>query len=57
MRATESTEDGVLQIRLTVSEEDKGRIIGKQGKVIKAIRTVVQAAASAENLRTMVEVD
>ncbi len=57
VRATESTEDGVLQIRLTVSEEDKGRIIGKQGKVIKAIRTVVQAAASAENLRTMVEVD
>ena len=57
VQATETEEDGVLQIRLTVSEEDKGRIIGKQGKVIKAIRTVVQAAASADNRRTMVEVD
>lgn len=57
VQASEAEENGVLQIRLTVAEEDKGRIIGRQGKVIKAIRTVVQAAAAAENKRTMVEVD
>ena len=54
---TESEEGGVIQLRLDSADEDKGKIIGKQGKVIKAIRTLVSAAASKSNKRVMVEVE
>ena len=48
---------GLLTLQLTVAEEDKGRVIGKQGKVIKAIRSVVSAVASKDGKKTVVEVD
>lgn len=51
-----SEESETLRLRLTVSEEDKGRVIGKQGKVIKAIRSVVSAAAAREGKKAAVEV-
>ncbi len=57
IRVTESEQDGVLQIRLDSADEDKGKIIGKQGKVIKAIRAVVSAAAAKTGKRVMVEVE
>lgn len=57
IRATESEQDGVLRIRLDSADEDKGKIIGKQGKVIKAIRAVVSAAAAKAGKRVMVEVE
>ena len=48
-------EDTVL--KLVVDETDKGKVIGKQGKVIKAIRAVVGAAATKAGLRVVVEID
>lgn len=54
---TESSEGGIVELRLTAAEEDKGRLIGKQGKVIKAIRTVVSAAAAKDNRKAVVSVD
>ena len=44
---------------LTISEEDKGRVIGKNGKTINSIRTIVQAASSLteENRRVRINVD
>ncbi|MGB5822816.1 MAG: KH domain-containing protein, partial [Proteocatella sp.] len=38
------------------AEEDMGKIIGKQGKIAKAIRSVVKAAANKENKRVIVEI-
>jgi len=42
-------QDGVITYNLTVAEEDKGYVIGKQGKVAKAIRAIVKTAAIKEN--------
>lgn len=44
----------VLELR--VADGDMGKVIGKQGRIAKAIRTVVKAAASRENKRVMVEI-
>ncbi len=43
-------------IELKVAEEDMGKIIGKQGRIAKAIRSVVKAAAIKENKRVVVEI-
>lgn len=43
-------------IELKVAPDDMGKIIGKQGRIAKAIRTVVKAAAIKENKRVVVEI-
>ncbi len=43
-------------IELRVSPDDMGKVIGKQGRIAKAIRTVVKAAATKENKRVVVEI-
>jgi len=43
-------------LELRVSPDDMGRVIGKQGRIAKAIRTVVKAAAVRENKRVVVEI-
>ena len=48
--------DGVEIYHLNVAEQDKGRIIGKQGRVAKAIRVVARAASVKDNKRVMVEI-
>lgn len=45
-----------VTIELKVSDEDMGKIIGKQGRIAKAIRTVVKAAAIKQNKRVVVEI-
>lgn len=45
-----------VTIELRVADEDMGKIIGKQGKIAKAIRTVVKAAAIKQNKRVVVEI-
>lgn len=42
----ESTEDNTVQIEVVVSKEDLGKVIGKNGRTINSIRTLVQASAS-----------
>ena len=44
-------------LKLVVAEEDKGKVIGKQGKVIKAIRSVVGVAAVKAGKKVAVEID
>ena len=44
----EPDEEGVVSYHLHVSEEDMGRVIGKQGRIAKAIRVVMRAAANRE---------
>ncbi len=43
-------------IELKVSADDMGKVIGKQGRIAKALRTVVKAAATKENKRVVVEI-
>jgi predicted RNA-binding protein YlqC (UPF0109 family) len=47
--------DGVL-LRLTVAKEDVGKVIGKQGRVARALRTVVKASAVKEGKQATVEI-
>ncbi len=53
----EINEDGVIVYHLHVAEGDMGRVIGKQGRIAKAIRTVMRAAANRDNQKIMVEID
>jgi predicted RNA-binding protein YlqC (UPF0109 family) len=53
----DSESEGIVTLKLIVAEEDKGKIIGKKGKVIKAIRSIVAAAGVKDNLRTVVDID
>ena len=45
-----------ITIHLTVAQEDMGKVIGKQGRIAKAIRTVVKAAALKPNKKVTVEI-
>ena len=49
------TADGVL-LRLTVAKEDVGKVIGKQGRIARAIRTVVKASAVRDGRQATVEI-
>lgn len=43
-------------LELKVADEDMGKVIGKQGRIAKAIRTVVKAAAIKNNVRVVIEI-
>lgn len=49
--------DGVIVYHLRVASADMGRVIGKQGRIAKAIRTVMRAGAGRANQKIMVEID
>lgn len=53
----EPNEEGIIVYHLHVAEDDMGRVIGKQGRIAKAIRTVMRAAAIRNDLKIMVEID
>ena len=48
-------EDDVIVVEIRVNEDDAGKVIGRQGRVIKAIRTLARAAASREGVQVEVE--
>ena len=50
-------EDGTIVYHLSVAENDMGRVIGKQGRIAKAIRVVMRAAATRSNAKVAVEID
>lgn len=53
----EINEEGVIVYHLHVSEDDMGRVIGKQGRIAKAIRVVMRAAATRNDEKISVEID
>ena len=53
--SAEEAEDGTIVAEIRVNEEDAGKVIGRQGRVIKAIRTLARAAASREGAAVEVE--
>ena len=54
VRTIDNGEELVIELR--VAEADMGKVIGKQGRIAKAIRTVVKAVAVRENKRVSVEI-
>jgi len=50
-------EDGTVVYHLHVAQEDMGRVIGKQGRIAKSIRTVVKAASGKSGVKAAVEID
>ncbi|MGN0430888.1 MAG: KH domain-containing protein [Lachnospiraceae bacterium] len=53
---TEKTEGKNVTVELHVAASDMGKVIGKQGRIAKAIRSVVKAASSKDNKRVDVEI-
>ena len=53
----EPNEEGVVYYHIHVAENDMGRVIGKQGRIAKAIRVVMRAAANRNNEKISVEID
>ncbi|MBO5912021.1 MAG: KH domain-containing protein [Clostridia bacterium] len=53
----EPNEEGVIVYHLHGAEGDMGRVIGKQGRIAKAIRVVMRAAANRNNEKIAVEID
>lgn len=52
----ELAEDGSTLIKLAAAQEDMGRIIGKQGRTAKAMRTLLNAKATRENKRATLQI-
>lgn len=50
-------EDGTVVYHLHVAQDDMGRVIGKQGRIAKAIRTIVRSAAGKVEQKIAVEID
>ena len=53
----EPNEEGVTVYHLHVAEGDMGRVIGKQGRIAKAIRVVMRAAATRNDAKISIEID
>ena len=53
----EPNEEGVVVYHLHVGPYDMGRVIGKQGRIAKAIRTVMRAAAIRKDVKIQVDID
>ena len=54
----ETDEENTIQIEVLISNDDMGKVIGKNGKIINSIRTIVQASSSIEdNKKVRINVD
>ncbi|MDF2539755.1 MAG: hypothetical protein K0S76_2776 [Herbinix sp.] len=53
---TEKETEKAIIVELKVASEDMGKVIGKQGRIAKSIRTVVKAAATKDDKKVMVEI-
>lgn len=53
---TESETDNEIVLNLSVAPDDMGKVIGKQGRIAKAIRTVVRAAGSNVDKKIIVDI-
>ena len=56
VKVTEDIEDDRVVLRLEVADEDKGKIIGRQGRVAQAMRVVLRVAAVKNGTRAMLEI-
>ena len=56
VRVQEAERDGALVLELHVAEADVGKVIGRGGRIARALRTVVRAAAARGNRRVLLEI-
>ena len=56
VQVTETENDRTLVLELKVAPEDMGKVIGKQGRIAKAIRTLVKASGVHEDKKIIVEI-
>lgn len=56
VQVTASENDGLVTYSLSVHSDDKGKVIGKHGRIAKAIRSVVNAAATNSTERIQLEI-
>ena len=56
VKVTEESDDQGILIKLEVSPEDKGRVIGRQGRVAEAIRTLLRVKAARNETRVRLEI-
>ena len=56
VKVTQETDSGGVVIKLEVNAEDKGRVIGKQGRVAEAMRTLLRVVATKEGTRVRLEI-
>jgi predicted RNA-binding protein YlqC (UPF0109 family) len=56
VKVTEENEDGRVVLRLEVAPDDKGKIIGRQGRVAQSIRVLLRVAAVKEGTRAILEI-
>lgn len=56
VKVAEKEENSTTVIMLSVAPDDMGKVIGKQGRIAKALRTVVKAAATKEGKKVVVEI-
>ena len=52
-----ANEEGIVVYHLHVAADDMGRVIGKQGKIAKAIRAIMRATANRKEMKIQVEID
>lgn len=52
----EKEQDGLVILELSVDKENMGKVIGKKGKIAKAVRVLVKACANAENKKVSVDI-
>lgn len=57
VRADDVNEKGITVYHLSVAPSDMGRVIGKQGRIAKAIRLVVRSSANRKKQKVVVEID
>ena len=55
VKIEESIKEDEIILKLSVSQDDMGKVIGKQGRIAKAIRTVIRSAANRENKKVSLE--
>ncbi len=53
---TQREDEGAIVVELRVAQSDMGKVIGKQGRIAKAIRTVVKAASTRESKKVIVDI-
>lgn len=56
VKVTEEEEDGEIVIKLEVHPDDKGKVIGRQGRVAQAMRVLIRVAAVKEETRASLEI-
>lgn len=56
VRVEEVEREGALVLQLHVAQDDVGKVIGRQGRIARALRTVVRASAARQDRRVMLEI-